>query len=94
LAAEIPARFTVSQTMARALATYVDRRQLFSAPRRREISRHLGEPLVQKFGLPSDTSYDLLLCALYHRTFAAQQGEDVALPRAYLESDALTTNIP
>ncbi len=93
LAAEIPARFTVSQTMARALATYVDRRQLFSAPRRREISRHLGEPLVQKFGLPSDTSYDLLLCALYHRTFAAQLGEDVALPRAYLESDARATGI-
>ena len=92
LAAEIPAGFAVSRTMGKALATYVDRRQLFFPPRRREIARHLGEPLVQKFGLPSDTSYDLLLCALYHRTFAAQQGEDVGLPRAYLASDARTTN--
>ena len=93
LAAELPAGFTVSHTMAQALATYVDRRQLFSPPRRREIARHLGEALVRKFGLPSDTSYDLLICALYHRTFTASQSEDVALPRAYLESDARATNI-
>ncbi len=77
LADELPAGFTVSRTMAKALATYVDRRQLFSPPRRREIARHLGEPLIEKFGLPPDTSYDLLLCALYHRTFVAIQDEEV-----------------
>lgn len=69
LAAELPPSFAVSRTMARALATYVDRRHLFTPPRRREIARHIGEPLVRRFGLPSDTSYDLLLCALHYRTF-------------------------
>ena len=93
LAAELPASFAVSQTMAKALATYVDRRKLFSPPRRREIARHMGEPLVHKFGLPADTSYDLLLCSLYHRTFVVSQAEEVALPRAYLESDAKAIDI-
>lgn len=82
LAAEIPASFKVSRTMSRALATYVDRRQLFSPPRRREIARHIGEPLVKKFGLPPDTSYDLLLCSLYHKTFLVDQDEDAIIPQA------------
>ena len=81
LAEELPSGFNVSRTFARALATYVDRRQLFSPPRRREIARHLGEPLVQRFGLPSDTSYDLLLCALYHRTFLASEEEVAVVPQ-------------
>lgn len=80
LADELPAGFTVSRSMAKALATYVDRRQLFSPPRRREIARHLGEPMVQRFGLPPDTSYDLLLCSLYHRTFLSNEEDDVVLP--------------
>ena len=75
LASELPPSFIVSQTMARALATYVDRRHLFTPPRRREIARHIGEPLVTEFGLQADTSYDLLLCALYHRTFLEDQEE-------------------
>lgn len=75
LASELPPSFMVSQTMARALATYVDRRHLFTPPRRREIARHIGEPLVTEFGLQADTSYDLLLCALYHRTFLEDQEE-------------------
>jgi len=82
LAAELPSSFTVTQTMAKALATYVDRRHLFSPPRRREIARHIGEPLVQKFNLPPDTSYDLLVCALYHRTFLANQSEEVGVAEA------------
>jgi uncharacterized RDD family membrane protein YckC len=96
LAAELPASFSVSRTMAKALATYVDRRQLFSPPRRREIARHLGEPLLQRFHLPADTSHDLLVCALYHRTFAGTQEEIVAMPRAHLESQtkSLTAGIP
>lgn len=85
LAAELPAGFNVSRTMARALATYVDRRQLFSPPRRREIARHIAEPLVAKFGLPPDTSYDLLLCSLYHRTFLANDEEEIGLPQVYAE---------
>jgi uncharacterized RDD family membrane protein YckC len=79
LAAYIPMDFLVSRSMARALAAYVDRRRFFSASRRREVARHLAKPLLERFGFPSDTSYDLLLCALYFRTFIADrsgQGPD------------------
>ena len=85
LAAEIPPSFNISRTMGQALATYVDRRQLFSPPRRREIARHIAEPLLPKFGLAADTSYDLLLCALYHRTFLSEEDAEVAMPNAYAE---------
>jgi len=76
LAGYIPADFVVSRTLARTLSAYVDRRRFFSLPRRREVARHLAEPLLARFGFPADTSYDLLLCALYHRTFVADLGED------------------
>ena len=85
LAAEIPPSFSVTRTMGQALATYVDRRQLFSPPRRREIARHIAEPLLPKFGLAPDTSYDLLLCALYHRTFLSEEDAEVAMPNAHAE---------
>jgi hypothetical protein len=61
------------------LATYVERRRFFTPPRRREVARHLAEPLLEKFGLPGDTSYDLLLCALYYRTFIADRSQDERL---------------
>lgn len=81
LAAYLPPKFQVSRSMARALATYVERRRYFSQARRREIARHLGEPLLREFELPADTSYDLLLCALYYRTFIADKGEsELAIP--------------
>jgi uncharacterized RDD family membrane protein YckC len=76
LASFLPPNFVVSRSLARALSTYVERRRFFSPLRRREVARHLGEPLLRKFGLPADTSYDLLLCALYYRTFIANRGED------------------
>ncbi|MBI3469552.1 MAG: RDD family protein, partial [Planctomycetes bacterium] len=69
LAAALPAGYRVSRSLARALATYVQRRRGFPWARRIEIARHLGEPLRTRFNLPVSTSYDLLLCALYHRTF-------------------------
>jgi hypothetical protein len=62
--------------MAKAIATYVERRRFFSLPRRREMARNLVGPLLDQFGLPADTSYDLLLCALYYRTFVADRGDD------------------
>jgi uncharacterized RDD family membrane protein YckC len=83
LAAELPPSFVVSRTLARALATYVDRRALFSAARRREIAEHLAKPLLKKFGLPADTSYDLLLCSLYHRTFLSADEDYEVLPLVY-----------
>jgi uncharacterized RDD family membrane protein YckC len=75
LAAYIPADYQVSRSLARTLADYVDRRRFFSRPRRQEVARHLGEPLVEEFALPADTSHDLLLCALYYRTFVADRGQ-------------------
>ena len=55
LAAYLPPNFVVSRTMVRALATYVERRRFFTPPRRREVARHLAEPLLERFGLPQDT---------------------------------------
>ena len=83
LAAELPPSFVVSRTLAKALATYVDRRALFSSARRREIAEHLAKPLLEKFGMPADTSYDLLLCSLYHRTFLSVDEDYEVMPRAY-----------
>ena len=75
----IPLEFRVSRSLARALAAYVDRRRFFSPERRREVARHLAQPLLERFGFPPDTSYDLVLCALYYRTFVAERfGERTA----------------
>jgi uncharacterized RDD family membrane protein YckC len=76
LANYIPTDYRVSRTLAKTLAAYVDRRRFFSVPRRQEVAKHLGEPLLAQFGFPPDTSYDLLLCALYHRTFIADRADE------------------
>jgi uncharacterized RDD family membrane protein YckC len=78
LAAAIPANYIVPRGMARALSAYVHRRQALGWARRAEIARFLGEPLRVRFGLPQGTSYDLLLCALYHRAFIAERPEQRA----------------
>ena len=75
LAAELPAGFKASRGLARALAAYVQRRQTFPWRRRMEIAMHTGELLREKLGLPPDVNYDLLLCALYYRTFIADRVE-------------------
>lgn len=71
LAEEIPANYQVSRHLGRALASYVQRRLTFPPARREEIAHHLAEPLREQFGLPRETSSDLLLSALYHRAFVA-----------------------
>jgi uncharacterized RDD family membrane protein YckC len=71
LAGLLPTDFEVSRGLGRALSAYVERRAMFTAARRAEIARHVAGPLVARFGLLPDTSHDLLLCALYHRTFIA-----------------------
>lgn len=76
LASYIPMDFRPNRSLARALAAYVDRRRFFSPARRREVAHHLAEPLLARFGFPADTSYDLLLCALYYRTFVADRGDE------------------
>lgn len=80
LAALLPADFVVSPSLARSLAMYVDRRRFFAFGRRREIAQYLAVPLLDKFRLPKDTSYDLLLCALYYRAFIADLGDSTAAP--------------
>ncbi len=76
LANYIPTNFVVTRSMARCLAGYVDRRRFFSIARRREVARHVAEPLIERFGFPADTSYDLLLCALYYRAFVADRTDE------------------
>lgn len=76
LAEYLPADFVVSRSLARTLAMYADRRRYFLEARRREVARYLAEPLLAKFELPASTSHDLLLCALYYRTFIADRGDD------------------
>ncbi len=77
IAGQIPANFQASRSLARALAAYVQRRRAFSWGRRLEIARHLGEPMREKFNLPPGTNVDLLLCALYHRTFITERHDKV-----------------
>ncbi|MDZ7617460.1 MAG: RDD family protein [Patescibacteria group bacterium] len=69
LAAKLPLGFEVPRSMGQALAGYVQRRRMFTWQRRMEMARHLAEPLRRRFSLPADTNPDLLLCALYQRTF-------------------------
>lgn len=76
LAALVPPSFQPSRSLARALAAYVERRQIFPWGRRMEIARHLGEPLRQKFQLPVNINLDLLLCGLYHRAFIADRQQE------------------
>lgn len=72
MALSLPADFMVSRTLGKALAAYVDRRRYMTPSRRAEVARHVGAILVERFNLPLSTSHDLLLCALYHRTFVTQ----------------------
>jgi hypothetical protein len=84
LAAELPAKIAISRSLARALSSYVQRRQAFPWRRRAEIAMHVAEPLRVKYGLPAGTSHDLLLCALYYRAFIADRVDEapVATPFA------------
>ncbi len=75
LADEIPRTFRPSRSLAQALSAYVERREMLPWPRRAEIARHLGDLLCERFGLPPDTSHDMLLCALYHKTFIDDRGQ-------------------
>lgn len=73
LASFVPADFRVSPTLAKALASYAERRAYLSPGRRREIAKHLASPLLDRFEFRQDIDTDLLLYALYYRTFLADQ---------------------
>jgi len=80
LASFIPADYRVSASMAKALAGYTERRAFLAKGRRNEIAKHLAEPLIERFEFRPDIDPDLLLYAMYYRTFLAdQQQEPVAL---------------
>ena len=106
LAAQIPVNYLAKRSLARALSAYVERRSSFPWGRRMEIARHLAEALREQFNLPSNTNLDLLLCALYYRTFITERQEEEPArggspfaepknPYAFLEQDniALTNRI-
>jgi uncharacterized RDD family membrane protein YckC len=76
LAAQIPVNFLVKRPLARALSAYVERRGSFAWGRRMEIARHVAELLREEFNLPPNTNLDLLLCALYYRTFITERQEE------------------
>jgi uncharacterized RDD family membrane protein YckC len=69
LAEFIPADFVVPISMARALSLYVAKRSALPLSRRQELAKHLADPLIARFGFMSDTSPDLMLCALYLHAF-------------------------
>ena len=73
LAAEIPPNFVIDRETAQAVAAYAERRRHLSTARRHEIAAHLAKPLLPRFRLLPDTSYDLLLCAIYYKAFVADQ---------------------
>lgn len=75
LAAQLPANLVVTRSLGRALSAYVQRRLKVPVARRFEMASHLGEALCQRYGLPPNTNYDLLLCAVYHRAFIASATE-------------------
>ncbi|MCP4193383.1 MAG: RDD family protein [Planctomycetaceae bacterium] len=88
LAADLPSSFQVTRKLGTALASYVDRRRFLTPVRRQEIAAHLGGMLVSKLNLPATTSYDLLLCSLYRRTFEEQESEvDSHLPADLLKTE-------
>jgi hypothetical protein len=78
LAGELPAGLEFTRAQREALSAYIERRRYFPPERRKDIARHLGQPLCRRFGLPADTNHDLLMCALYYRAFIADQELDEA----------------
>jgi hypothetical protein len=61
--------------MARTLAIYAERRHFLTPARRREVARHLTIPLVEQFEFRSDIDPDLLMYALYYKTFLTDGSE-------------------
>ncbi len=75
LASFIPGDYKITRTMAKTLAIYAERRHYLTPPRRREICRHLVYPLLDRFEFREDIDPDLLMYALYYKTFLAEPDE-------------------
>jgi uncharacterized RDD family membrane protein YckC len=95
LALSLPAGFPVSRSLARALSQYVERRRVFPPARRAEIARTLGAALIEKMNLSPSTNHDVLLCALYHRTFITDRaGDESAMPVGQSPFAPVATPVP
>jgi uncharacterized RDD family membrane protein YckC len=77
LASFVPADYRISRSMARTLAVYAERRHYLTPARRREVARHLTNPLIQRFEFRSDIDPDLLMYALYYKTFLAESSAEL-----------------
>ena len=91
LAALLPISLRVSNRTNKAISAFVERRKYLSPGRRHEIARHIAGPLLEKCGLPPDTSYDLFMCALYHRQFVAEQIDTDVLPTHLQQTEQFST---
>ena len=78
LASFIPGDYRVSRSMARTLAIYAERRHYLTPGRRREIARHLSIPLIERFDFRPEIDADLLMVALYYKTFLAESSTEAA----------------
>ncbi|MFG0264925.1 MAG: RDD family protein [Rhodopirellula sp. JB055] len=78
LATFIPGDYAISRSMARTLAIYAERRHYLTPARRREIARHLTRPLIERFDFRPDIDADLLMIALYYKTFLAERNNEPA----------------
>ena len=78
LASFLPGDYRISRSMARTLAIYAERRHYLTPGRRREIARHLTIPLIARFDFRPEIDPDLLMVALYHKTFLAESSTESA----------------
>jgi len=79
LADELPSDFSPSQSMLKTLADYVDRRRYLSPETNQDMAKGLAIRMLHRFGLPLNTDYDLLLCAMYYNAFMQYQQQDGAV---------------
>lgn len=77
LASFFPGDYRVSRSMARTLAVYAERRHYLTPARRREVARHLTVPLIERFEFRPDIDPDLLMYALYYKTFLADASAEL-----------------
>lgn len=73
LAEMIPPSYEVGSSLAQAIGLYMENRSRLGIRRREEIASRIARPLIEQFELMPDTSYDLLLCALYVRIYLTEE---------------------
>jgi len=77
LASFIPGDYRISRSMARTLAIYTERRHFLTPARRREVAKHLTNPLLDRFEFRRDVDPDLLMYALYYQAFLADPSAEL-----------------